>query len=140
MIRPFRGSTRVSSDRAMPMPITIPPRSWLAAVFALITVPTSNDPSQRDTRTSPVSGSTRTSQNCAPHAAFTQRRRSSRNFDMNRSCPATAPAPASAPTPASTYARPAWARISVYVAPGPVRSPEPAIARLHGARPVCPQR
>jgi hypothetical protein len=64
----------------MPMPITIPPRSWLDAVFALITRPTSNTAVQRDTRTSPVSGSTRTSQNWAPQAAFIQRRWSRRKL------------------------------------------------------------
>jgi hypothetical protein len=51
----------------MPMPMMMPPRSWLAAVFGLITRPQSNDPSQRDTRTSPESSRTRTSQNCAPY-------------------------------------------------------------------------
>jgi hypothetical protein len=44
------------------MPITTEPRSWLAAVLGLITLPTSNTPSQREILTSPVSVSTRTSQ------------------------------------------------------------------------------
>jgi hypothetical protein len=46
--------------------ITMPPRSCEAAVLALITRPTSNTLSHRDTRISPVSWSTRTSQKCAP--------------------------------------------------------------------------
>ena len=94
------------------MPITIPPRSWLAAVFALTTVPMSNTPTHRVTRTSPVSGSTRTSQNCAPAAAFTQRRLSRTNFVMNRTWPASCPSRDSDPTATSTCDRPARARMS----------------------------
>jgi hypothetical protein len=45
-------------------------------VDGLTTVPMSNTPTQRVMRTSMVSGSTRTSQNWAPEAAFTQWRRS----------------------------------------------------------------
>jgi len=44
----------------------MPPRNWLAAVLGLRMRPVSNEPSQRDTRTSPVTSLTRTSQNCAP--------------------------------------------------------------------------
>ena len=96
MVRPVRGSMRVCSDSAMPMPITMPPRSWLAAVLGLITRPTSNTPSQRETRTSPVSASTRTSQKCAPRAAFDQRW-SLRNRRRNSTWPASLPTPGVGP-------------------------------------------
>ena len=111
-IRPVRGSTSVSSVSAVPIPITIPPRSWLVAVFALITVPTSNTDTQRDTRTSPVSSSTSTSQKCAPVAARTQRLRSFTMPPMNRTMPAARPSRVSEPTRASSAGRAARVRIA----------------------------
>ena len=51
----------------MPNPIVMPPRHWLDAVFGLMILPQSKTPKKRETRTSPVSWSTRTSQNCAPY-------------------------------------------------------------------------
>jgi hypothetical protein len=36
MIRPVRSSNSVYSPSATPMPMTIPPRSWLVAVFELM--------------------------------------------------------------------------------------------------------
>lgn len=93
------------------MPMMMPPRSWLAAVRALITVPTSNTPSQREIRTSMVSGSTRTSQNCAPVAARTHRRRSRTIRAAKPSMPDLCAA--------STWSRPAAVRISAYVWPPP---------------------
>jgi hypothetical protein len=51
----------------------MPPRTWLAAVFALITLPMWNTPAHRDTRVSPVSASTFTSRNCTPEAALINR-------------------------------------------------------------------
>jgi hypothetical protein len=111
IVRPLRGSTRVCSDRAMPMPITMPPRNWLAAVLGLMTLPTSNTPSHREIRTSPVSVSTRTSQNCAPRAAFDQRP-SRRNLDITRAGRASLPRRPSEPTVASTAGSPAAANVS----------------------------
>jgi len=68
----------VGNDQAVPLivyrmlqqrhsiPMVIPLKAWLRAVFALITLPMSNTPRCFVTRTSPVSASTRTSLNCAP--------------------------------------------------------------------------
>ena len=84
----------------------MPPFSWLAAVLALSTRPTSKAPTQRATRTSPVSRSTCTSQKWAPDAARTQRRWSRSVWAMNRTCPAMARTPESAPTETSTWSCP----------------------------------
>lgn len=43
----------------------MPPRNWLAAVLGLRMRPQSKDPSRRETRGSPVTALTRTSQNIA---------------------------------------------------------------------------
>ena len=66
MIRPLRSSNSVSSISAIPSPMMMPPRNWLAAVLALRMRPQSNEPRKRLTRGSPVTALTRTSQNCAP--------------------------------------------------------------------------
>ena len=65
MIRPLRSSNCVSSINAMPSPMIIPPRNWLAAVRGFRMRPQSNDPSNRPTRSSPVTALTRTSQKIA---------------------------------------------------------------------------
>ena len=65
MIRPVRASNSVSSVSAKPRPMIIPPLNWLAAVLGLRIVPQSNDPSNRSTRTSPVTALTRSSQKMA---------------------------------------------------------------------------
>ena len=50
----------------MPRPMVIPPMSCERASFALMILPVANTPRARETRTSPVPGSTRTSTNWAP--------------------------------------------------------------------------
>ncbi|GDY41596.1 hypothetical protein SANT12839_024780 [Streptomyces antimycoticus] len=63
---PNRGSSTLCSYSAIDIPWVIPPMSWERAVLGLMTRPTSNIPSSRVTRSSPVSSSTRTSANWAP--------------------------------------------------------------------------
>ncbi len=70
---PNRGSSTLCSYSAIDIPWIIPPISWDRAVLGLITRPTSNIPSSRATRTSPVSSSTRTSANWAPKLCIAQR-------------------------------------------------------------------
>jgi hypothetical protein len=100
----------------MPMPITTEPRSWLAAVFGLMTLPTSNMPSQREILASPVSVSTRTSQSCAPRAAFDQRW-SRRYLDRNLAYPASLPSRVPEPTAASMDGSPAAANVVAWLSP-----------------------
>ena len=95
----------------------MPPLSWLASVLALSTRPTSKAPTQRATRTSPVSRSTCTSQKWAPDAARTQRRWSRSVRAMNRTCPAMARTPESAPTETSTWSCPVRARAAARGSP-----------------------
>jgi hypothetical protein len=72
----------------------------------------SNASVQRLTRTSPVSESTRTSQNWAPHASFRQRRRSRMSRDMNFARPESRPSRVSEPTATSTDGRPALTSVA----------------------------
>ena len=67
MMRPVRSSNNVSSVRAMPMPMTIPPLNCDVAVFGFRMRPVSKAPTQRRIRTSPVSSCTAASQNCAAY-------------------------------------------------------------------------
>src|SRR5690606_1508933 len=137
-IRPLPGSTSVSSVSAAPIPITIPPRSWLVAVFGLITRPTSNTATQRVTRTSPVSSSTATSQKWAPGAARTWRRWSSTTPARSRTLFAARPTALLAPTLERRAARPGEGlRVGLARA---VRGEEPAVAGRQLVEPAPAQR
>ena len=60
---------RLPSSSAWLSPHSMPPISWLRASFGFSTRPGANAPTIRRTRTSPSSGSTATSANCAPNVS-----------------------------------------------------------------------
>jgi hypothetical protein len=57
---------------AIPSPMMMLPRNWLAAVLGLMMRPQPNEPRNRLTRVSPVTALTRTSQNSARYDCIDQ--------------------------------------------------------------------